>query len=479
MSVRQVLKPKVQVSPNDMQATVRLLPEEDYSHWSADDVSMSLGEAGVPITDEVKTRIQTLLELIKDDQIPEDDYALAQGRPLVEPQDGKFERAEKGGDDEDEDRPVNFYEQTSVVTVEAGEEIGKTLPARPGEPGLNVMGEEIPTTRTPVEIDLRDSVQRGADGLTIFARVAGKINFRRGVLRIDEITAIKGNVDFQCGNIDSSVSVVIHGTVQDRFKVSSKGSITVGGHIEAADVRAAEDVSVRGGILGRNKGTVDAKGEITARFCDGAHIQAGGDLTFAKEVINSRVTAGGRLFVSHGSIIGGEVHGRQGVEARYLGSEGMIKTMISVGVPVEILKQASEIDVKIKKLKDAAARVREKVDPLLQMLKQLNGEQRAAASELSAQAHLMDFDAEEQEAQKQALLDQHGPSEGMDHVLVLNRIYPGVTLQFGDRVVTFNKEKRGPIRIERRQIKNVTEIVTVNQLTGSIFPLKSQRINIV
>ena len=66
----------------------------------------------------------------------------------------------------------------------------------------------------------------------------------------------------------------------------------------------------------------------------------------------------------------------------------------------------------------------------------------------------------------------------MDHVLVLNRIYPGVTLRFGDRVVTFKEEKRGPIKIERRQIKNVTEIVTVNQLTGSVFPLKSGRIQI-
>ena len=52
-------------------------------------------------------------------------------------------------------------------------------------------------------------------------------------------------------------------------------------------------------------------------------------------------------------------------------------------------------------------------------------------------------------------------------------VYPKVALSIGLRLVLFHEELQGPLSLEERKIKNVTEFVAVNQLTGSITVLTS------
>lgn len=62
------------------------------------------------------------------------------------------------------------------------------------------------------------------------------------------------------------------------------------------------------------------------------------------------------------------------------------------------------------------------------------------------------------------------------YVLVNSTIHQRVSIRVGDRVVTFHKGMKGPVKIERRKIKNYTAIVSVNQLTGSVTELNAQRV---
>ena len=50
-----------------------------------------------------------------------------------------------------------------------------------------------------------------------------------------------------------------------------------------------------------------------------------------------------------------------------------------------------------------------------------------------------------------------------------------VAIRIGDRETYFHKNLKGPVAIEKRKIKNVTEIVSVNLLSGAVAVLKNER----
>ena len=52
-------------------------------------------------------------------------------------------------------------------------------------------------------------------------------------------------------------------------------------------------------------------------------------------------------------------------------------------------------------------------------------------------------------------------------------LYHEVVLAFGQRETKIKAAVKGPLRIEERKVKGVTEIVLVNQLTGSQSALPS------
>ncbi|HSW47109.1 MAG TPA: hypothetical protein VLM89_16215, partial [Phycisphaerae bacterium] len=46
--------------------------------------------------------------------------------------------------------------------------------------------------------------------------------------------------------------------------------------------------------------------------------------------------------------------------------------------------------------------------------------------------------------------------------LVTSVVYPGVKVIFGDRMAVFRKERRGPVKIERRLVDRVEEICVID-----------------
>lgn len=66
---------------------------------------------------------------------------------------------------------------------------------------------------------------------------------------------------------------------------------------------------------------------------------------------------------------------------------------------------------------------------------------------------------------------------GIPYVLVNRVIHPATVFRIGRRRVLFDTELKGPIRIEKRKIENVTEFVAVNQLSGSINVVPSAAVD--
>lgn len=467
----------VVISDDRMQAWLRVIDAGAARAGDSDKIIEALHASQVVITDEVKGRLDEFVAAASGEADLAEPFLVAEGREPVEGTDGTFEWHEsfqKTQQDWQGEDPVNYYSLNSIQTVDEGQPIGTLMPPKAGVPGADVTGEEVNPKRTPVAVHTDPSVRQEVGG-AVFANVPGKVEYRDGRLRVNEVFTVGHDVDFETGNIDSTVDVQITGTIHDRFEVTSHKSITVGGAVEAASVEAKGDVVIRGGLLQRGKGSIRCGGELVARFCDEADIHATGDVKITREVMNSHVHCESKLLAEHGAVIGGSIYARAGVEAHSLGSDACVATQITVGVHPDVIREADQLREGLGKKQETAERIRSKIKPLMAELKRLSPQQRERVTELSFEADTLELDIAEREERRKEMLAAAGP-KGKPYVLVTDTINTGVTIRIGRRAISFRQTMKGPTKIEERKIRNATEFVSVNQLTGSVKVLPSMTV---
>lgn len=85
------------------------------------------------------------------------------------------------------------------------------------------------------------------------------------------------------GNVEYHGDVVIHGGIKPGAKVSTSGSLTVDGICENCVIEAGKDIVLRSGVLGGNKTSIRAGGNIHAKFFEYCKVKADGfiEVTYA------------------------------------------------------------------------------------------------------------------------------------------------------------------------------------------------------
>lgn len=470
----------VDVSDDHLQAWIRLCAPNDAEPLTKEDILAALEEAEIAVNNAVRDKIGAFITSIQSAEDKSERYLIAEGRSPAEGRDGVFvrdESLERKDTKPEDDAPVDYHAFNTIITVEEGAPIGRITPAVPGKSGVDVHGKILKPAHGVAEVQLQSTVRRAADDpCVVIAAAAGKVVFKDGALSIDEVITIKGDVDFECGNIDASADVSIDGTILDQFKVKSGKSISVRGTIQAAEVEAGGDVLVGGGIIGHHTGSVRAGGRIVAKFAEDADLKAESDIEITKEAMHSRVHCRGKFSVTRGAIIGGEVYAREGAEVVAVGSEAFIPTCIIVGIHPSILQAADKTHKETRAKQKTLERIREGVKPLLACMKRLTPDQKEQATELLFKADCMATEISEAEAQCEEMVKE-ARSDNPPTVLVTKTVHPGVQVRIGHRHVVFRKELKGPVRIEKRKIDSATEFVAVSQASGSVTVLKSSSVD--
>ncbi len=477
---------KILTDGAQMRAWLRLTPDEDYSSLSDTDILEALRVEGIPVDDRVRSRVHALLDLLKAGTIPKEEFILAEGVPPTDPEDADFVFADTATDATPEDGEpagehdnnsglgrIDFYALTKIRSVAEGQILGQIKPPIPGKGGTDVRGKPIPPRRKAADILIGANVVVDADGRTVRAATAGRLNYSQRRLSVGPAIEIKGDVDFESGSVESPADVIVRRDVLDGFHVRSEKNITVGGAVGACEIRAGGDIHVAGGIAGKGRAQIEAQGDVMARFCNECTIRAGRDIVIARESINSQLHTLGFLRMPRGSLIGGCAYARCGGDIRTLGSDGGVKTQIAIGIDPIVFDKCHEIDEQVAKRKEASARIRQAVQPLMAQLKRLMPAQRERATELMYEADQIDAGVQELLAQKEAMLNAATPEEP-PFLYIADRILPNTTVIVGGHMHTFMEERKGPFRILRRKVDRVEEIVLLNALTASQTVLKSR-----
>ncbi|MFA5863109.1 MAG: FapA family protein [Phycisphaerae bacterium] len=463
----------VQVSPDQVKAFLVLRSDHNYSGLTEYDFFLVLTQTRIKITPSTKQRVAKLMAMIRDGVIPPEPFLISEGYPPVESSDQEFILDEKYSSTKhpaDDEEVINFYEQHKLITAEAGAVIGTIRSRQAGQDGLDVYGNPLKPKAKSVMVRLGENVALDPDGTTVRATVDGQVIFHNNKISVRTVLEVNGDIDFQTGNIDSATNVVIHGSVRDLFIVRGKRNIYVKGMVEAAYLFADGDITLVGGVKGREKALLEANGNIHAKFLNFAYLHAGGDVQIAKEAINGAIICNGWIDLSRGCLIGGHAFGLKGADIKSIGSPTGVKTVVGVGFNPLIYRQILQIDADIKKDKALVQKIRTSVEPLMQYLKRLTNAQREKATELLFHAETVENHIRKKEEEKKKLLASFPPTDEVE-LRVTTRIFPNTLILIGDRFSLIQEEIKGPVKLQLKQVQGVKELVLINQLTASIRSL--------
>ena len=329
--------------------------------------------ADLGITHGIDTKaIEKALEKAAGMTEPLHDVLIAKGIPPQKGRDARikfhFQVEKQAGRMVDDTDRMDFKERAAVQNVRKGDLIAEKIPACAGIEGVDVFGRTL-TADHGKDRSLRPigNVTTSEDGLKYTAEINGMATIsgedKIGVFKQYEVA---GDVDYATGNLTMDGSLNIRGWIRSGFTVRANGDVTVGEGIEDAVVEAGANLTVRGGILGKENIRIKAGGNILAGFIENARVSAGGDIVIQDATIRSVVSAKGFIDVTAGKghIIGSEVLAAKGVRANLIGSESGVKAIIKCGVFSEVHSVAiqekkrqaflernkSKIDAKIAKI---------------------------------------------------------------------------------------------------------------------------------
>lgn len=251
-----------------------------------------------------------------------------------------------------EDGSVDFHNLNIIQNVEKDSILVTYTPPTDGEDGCTITGATIPAKKgKAVILPKGKNVKLSEDGLNLLAEIDGNVEFVNNKVCISDTLTINQNIDVATGNIYFKGDIIIMGNVLTGFSVTSTGSISVEGFVEAATLRADGDIVLKNGIQGSGKGKLVANGNIVTKFIEMAEVYAKGKIS-TDAIMNSTVESELDIVVSgrRGFIIGGITRALNRIQAEGLGNTAEIPTIIEVGFTDQSVKKMAILNKDIERL---------------------------------------------------------------------------------------------------------------------------------
>jgi len=278
---------------------------------------------------------------------------IAEGTPPLDGEDGRVEfikeEAKEVSEEKEEKFRIDLKEipKKKRIIVKKGETIAKIVPPTPGVDGKDVFGNPVKSKpgRMP-EYHIGSNVV--LDGDKIVATRSGILVVEKGgTISVLDTLEVE-EVDYSTGNIEFPGKLLVKGDVKPDFVVKVQGDITIKGVIEAATVISLEGNVTAGGIKGRGKAFVKAKGVLKSVFVENAEVEAG-EIVVERLIENSTVRSESSVILSgnKGSIRGGLILARMKVEAWQIGSPLGVKTRVEVGTDPTLNERIKILEAQI------------------------------------------------------------------------------------------------------------------------------------
>jgi uncharacterized protein (DUF342 family) len=465
----------VTVSDDETEAYLTVIPPKE------DGVPVTLEEVVDQLENQELNYDRSIVESIFEEERWEEDVLIAEGRDPEHGEDGwiemkveaKFEddvrfiedeeelrQANDEEDDEndsDEGLPVKPYfdedeedastsseeydrvdhkQSKKVQSVSEGDLIARVHSATVGQDGETVKGEPIPATDgADVSVSAGENTTVSGDGEKITADREGKVVLEDGTFVVEPVLVIEGDLDYETGNVEFDGVVIVEGFVQDGFQVEAGRRIEAGS-VGKATLKSGGDVIIEKGMAGKEEGSIEAEGDVYARYFENANVRAEGSILVEKSILHSQVDAGEYVVVDgdrRGDIVGGSTRAGKGISVQGLGSDMTSQTQVEVGITPEVRDHIAELESKIDEQKEKFEKIRLGLKGINEQAEELGGEEnlpdekKEKKEQLTNVARSIKFKIESLSGELKDLRNEIQSSEG-GQIAIEGTIYAGVKI---------------------------------------------------
>lgn len=447
----------VRVSPDKHQAELLIPANTPAEEFSSDYLTTRLRSADVEVTEAVLARLNKLADPLSAEPAENGSnrrVIIAKSKPPVHGQDGRIDwtvdqkRLEQKANEDEADQ-VSFYDRSTYITVQPGDELGKLHRPTIGEDGRDVCGGTLAAKDgKAVEPKFNESLLVKGDGTIIAQQRGALVRPTPNKAFITDTIEISENVDFSTGNIDFDGSVTVRGGIKDCFLVKAKDDIEVHGLVEAAQIEAGRDFKAMGGFAGREQGTAKVGHDLLAKYLDGVEGEIMNALQVDRELLNCDLTVHGEVDSPRGSLIGGRVISTGPVRLATLGSNGNARTELVIGVVPRLEPWLVRLETMINPIKEDREKLQEEKD----MLDRLTVGGRATPDQIERQTELMfeigSLDRLIQRAEPTInQLQQKVDEQRTYDVEISKQVHQGACFVTRDRVYRLRRDLKGPVQV--------------------------------
>ena len=387
---------------------------------------------------------------------------VAQGRLPSDGRDGKvvwLARRFCPGKQISEDREFSdFFTLGLFENIEVGAEVARIYKPASGEAGMDALGNVIPSkagkpvaVRWDRSIELRNDPQH--DNYTsAVAAVSGYIHDEGSAVSIRDILVVPGNLDWNFGHIDFVGQVKIGGDVQKGFHIKARGGIEIKGAVLGENVLSSQaSISIKGYHLGEHSPPLTAKGDYSVAIASGVVANVGGNIFIEREARDCSLSAGVSVFASKAAIVGGSVWCVRGLEAKFLGNEAGVTTIVELKNELEVTKEYRVLASSIKKHEAAVAALELHIGPYLKNRRRVPLLKKEFRIKISSLLDKYDdvvnslTKLREQERQ----MRESKPTQSGALISVSGCVYAGVSLTSGDVRLDIKEDMQGPVSFRR------------------------------
>jgi uncharacterized protein (DUF342 family) len=365
------------IAHDGLSAYLTLEPSKTRS-YQLDEIQFLLNREGIVYgldNDAIAATMQTA----NDTKIPQRDKKIAQGTAPDPGKDAEIKCHFKTDFSidlkEDEDGNIDYKELNRINNVEKDQLLAEKIPMVDPSNGTDIYGQ-ILTPKPPRDHNIAPGkgVRVDDEGTKAYADIDGMVYTKGRTISVSPIYMVPQDVDMTTGNVSFNGSVIVQGNVLTGFTIKAKQDITVFGVVEAATLIAGGNIFIKKGFKGGDKGLLQAKGDITAKFFDAGNCECHGNITIESSIINANVTCHGKINVTRkkGIIVGGVVRSIGGIECNEIGSKLGVSTRIVIGDKFLIKDRMAEVDKQIEAEKQTIEKITMSLDGLGPMLSRLN-----------------------------------------------------------------------------------------------------------
>ncbi len=438
---------RVTFKNNDMEAYLYLSPPPGDGEYDLSEILNFLSSMGVRnginrsrVSAMIKKHIYNREQLVAEGQRPEDGT------------DGYYEYFfDNTGEGKkhpkiNEDGTVDYTSVNVIECVLAGDKLAVYHPAVREKSGMSVKGKPVPGKRAKELLPLKTlNCEYVPEEQAYYASIEGRVEASKAKLSVTGVQEFSKDIDNVFGNVNFKGDVIIHGDVAEGVHVSVTRSLTIEGVFRGASLGAGEDIVVKGGILGTEGSKIICGGDLMADFIQYADVEAAGDVS-ANYILDSRIVSKRMVRVSgeKGGIVGGDTYGMKGVEARFLGNDVLLKTVISAGVTDNVVRDRKELAKEEKTLMDLLNDMQKRSDELERRVRLGTADEGMVKERQNLMRERIEKKAQLQELQRKAAeFDEVIKNAENAAVTAFDTAYEGVVVLIDSQQYVLRENKKG------------------------------------